>query len=152
DTHMSDLARLRARSSGAEEDDVAGCEGVAAHAHGTTHLAAHLVRRPADEDSREARRSLERLRLVDAPDEAGAVEAAGEHLAEEALRLVGGAGPHVRIADEPQRAVEHHALPLRQWRERKRVGFRSYGLNLVACQAEVPGDAVGSLRTRDRIG
>src|SRR4029079_18397911 len=75
DAHVTDFGRLGTRPSGAEEHDVARAEGFSAHALGRGDLAAHLVRRPSDEDTREPRRSGERLRLVDAPHEPGAVEA-----------------------------------------------------------------------------
>ena len=64
------------------------------------HLAGHLVGRPSAQHRSERRRARERLELEDAPDEAGAVEAAGRRLAERLLRRFGRAAPDIRVADE----------------------------------------------------
>src|SRR5262245_23777266 len=76
DPHVVHLARLGRRAAGTEEEDVRRLELRERDALRPRHLAAHLVRRAPAEHARELSFAGVLLQLVDAPHEAGAVEAA----------------------------------------------------------------------------
>src|SRR2546423_10537557 len=95
DPRVVDLGRLRPRPLRAEEDDVAGLELRVRDPLGRRHLAAHRIGRPAAEGLREGGGAGVGLELVDAPDEAGAVEAAPCLDVERALRALARPAPDV---------------------------------------------------------
>src|SRR5204862_409126 len=103
--------RLRLRALGAEEEHVARLQPRERDPRRALRLARHLHRRAAADRLRELRRVRERLRPVDAPDEAGAVEAAAGPDAERRLRALGGAAPDVRVAEELDGAAQDLLLP-----------------------------------------
>ena len=85
-------------------------------------LAGHRVGGAPDEHVAEARRVDERLGLVHVPDEAGAVEAAGNDVTERRLLRGRAASPHVWVADKPHAAGEYLALQLSELGKRERPG------------------------------
>src|ERR687888_253018 len=88
DAGVVDLGGLRARPVLPEEEDVCGLERGAAYPLTTRHLAAHRIRRSSAQRSGEAFASGVAAELEDAPDEPGAVEAAGDICAERRLGLL----------------------------------------------------------------
>src|SRR5439155_10136809 len=74
---VADLRRRRARSVVAEEDQIGRAQMAAGDPARPGDLAAHLVGRPPDDRRSEPGRACIGPKLVDAPDEPGAVEAAG---------------------------------------------------------------------------
>ena len=114
-------------------------------------LAAHVVGRAAPEDVLELRRAGERVRLVDAPGEARAVEAASGADAEQGLGELGGAAPDVRVADERDGALEDVALPGREGRKGEGLGERGDGVALPVAQVEQLGERVRGFRARGDV-
>ncbi len=108
----------------AEEHDVGGLQLRCGEQVALGHLAAHLVGRAPSQHARKAPLARIRRQLVDAPDEARAVEAAGRRDAEQ--RLLGRArpAPDVRVADVGDRRRQDAALP------RREVGQREGGRGL----------------------
>src|SRR5262249_54064626 len=86
------------------------------------------------------------------PHEAGAVEAAGEELAEEHLRLLRRSGENVRRADEAERSGEDEPLPVGELRQRERVGPGTDVTDLGVIERAVPGDAVRRLLAGRGVG
>src|SRR3954453_15719262 len=111
DAGVADRGRLGARAGRAEEEHVTGRELGEADPLGAPDLAAHLVRRAALDRRGEGRAAGVGLQLVDAPHEAGAVEAAVGLDAEGRLRLLARAAPDVREADEADGCVQPFRLP-----------------------------------------
>ena len=112
DAHVVDLGRLRPRPGRSEEQEVARLDLRQRDPLGRRHLARHRVGRPAAEDARQRGRPGIGLELVHAPGEPRTVEAARDHRAraEWVLRQLARPAPHVRIADERDRGLEHGAL------------------------------------------
>src|SRR5215218_685335 len=102
DPGMPDRRRPGAGAGGAEEEHVAGLQLGEADPPRARHFTAHLVRCPAFDGRRQRCAAGVRLQLVDAPDEAGAVEATGRLDAERRLWLLARAAPDVGEADEAQ--------------------------------------------------
>src|SRR5204863_8936167 len=97
---MPDRRRLGARPGRAEEEDVARRELREADPLRARNLAAHLVRRPALDRVVQRSPAGVLLQLVDAPDEAGAVEPAPGLHAERGFGRLVRAAPDVWIAHE----------------------------------------------------
>src|SRR6266540_5604245 len=135
DAHVADLGGLRARAM-AEEDDVARLQLGVRDPPGRRDLAAHRVRRPALERVGEPARAGIRLELVDAPDEAGAIEAAGCLMSEWGLGALARPAPDVGVADEAERSGEDALLPSRERRQDERGGGVASVLRLPAVEAE----------------
>ena len=94
--------------------------------------------------SLQLRRARVRLQLVDTPDEAGAVEAAGRLDAERRLRLLARAAPDVRIADERDGSAEDLALP----RGRAPVARRSSAASRTASVSQPPKPRIRAAEKR----
>src|SRR5207244_80547 len=69
DAHVTDLGGARPGTPVAEEDDVRGLQVLEVDEVVARDLAAHLIRRAAAEDGRQAALTRVRLQLVDAPHE-----------------------------------------------------------------------------------
>ena len=115
------------------------------------HLARHLVGRPAAQHGREGGGAGEGLELEDAPDEAGAVEAAGRRLAERLLRRLGRAAPDVRIADERDGSGQHLPLDVGELGQGEHLGLRANPVLLPAGEVEQAGERVRGLGARRRV-
>src|SRR5207248_4230007 len=111
DPHVSDLGRLRACASVAEEEDVRRLELPERDSQRAGDLPAHLVRRSPLEPRGEGPLARVLLELVHAPDEAGAVEASLRLTSERRLGQLAHASPDVRVADETHRRREDALLP-----------------------------------------
>ena len=124
------------------------CRGIRAE-RGTSPLIAYVVLpRSILGDCGSAR---VRLELVDAPDEARAVEAPGQRLAEELLRALGGTRPDIRRSDEAERARDDSALHLAQVRNGEGRRGRASRLQLLGRQREHACDRVRGLGARRRL-
>src|SRR5215210_2044463 len=150
---MVHLRRLRPRAEHALEDQVTRLEVLELlDPPAGRHLARHLVGRAAAEDGGQRGGTGERLQLEDAPDEAGAVEAAGQLLpVPELLSRLGGAAPDVGRADEGDRALQDLALRVAQLRQDELLGRRANLILLPTREVEQPGQRVGGLGARRRI-
>src|SRR5204863_19716 len=93
------------------EEQVAGREARERDPLRLRHFPAHLVGRPAVERGRERATAGVGLEPVDAPGEAGAVEATARGDAEERLGELARPAPDIRVADEAHRRREHAPLP-----------------------------------------
>src|SRR6266404_8818144 len=111
DPRMVDLCGFRLGSVCSEKKNVARLELVERDPRALGHFAAHLHRRTAADRFLELGPPRVRLQLVDAPHEAGAVEASRRLYAERRLGLLARAAPDVRVADERHRRAEDLALP-----------------------------------------
>src|SRR5207302_1582125 len=89
--------------------------------------------------------------LVDAPDETGAVEPAGQLEAERRLWLLARAAPDVRIADQLDRRLEHGQPPAAQGRGREAIREGASPRHLPALVAEDLRGGIGGLGARRRL-
>src|SRR4029450_11070011 len=89
DAGVTHLGRNRLRPAITEEEDVAGHKAPDGDPLRAPDLSAHLVRGAAAERARKLWRARVSGELVDAPDEAGAVETAPGRDAERRLRTLG---------------------------------------------------------------
>src|SRR5215210_6499496 len=152
DPGVADRARARARAGRTEEEHVARGDPRERDPLCLRHLAAHLVGRAALDRRRKRCYAGVGLKLVDTPDEAGAVEAAGRLDAERRRGLLARAAPDVREADEPDRRVQHALLPGAELGELERRGRLLDGLLLPTAEAQDPRDRVGGLCARHGLG
>src|SRR5262249_20623406 len=136
---------------GAEEDHVGGLELRERDPLRRGNLAAHRVRRPTFEDVRELSFVRIRLELVDAPDEARAVEAAVYLPPVRRVRRLALAAPDVGKADESHRGVEDLLLPGRVDRQDERLcGFLDRG-DVPLAELEDARGGVRGLGVRGRL-
>src|SRR3712207_7636487 len=150
DAGMRDLTRRGARSR-PEEEDVARLEPRLVDAARSGDLAGHPGGSPVPDGRTEPRRPRPALELVDAPDEARAVEAAARGDAEERLRRLRHPAPHVRVAGEPHRALQHAALPVRQRRHVEPDGPLVRTLEIRRGEREETADRERRLGPRRRV-
>src|ERR687891_1043741 len=151
DAHVVDLGGRRAGTASAEEDEVCGAQALVDDALALGELCAHVVRRPAAQDVLKPRGAGERLQLVHAPDESGAVESSARRDSEERLRSFGGAAPDVGIADEAHGAPEHAVPPDGQRGEGEGSGEVRDVASLPLVEVEDLGEGEGSLGTVDDV-
>ena len=138
----------------AEEDEVAGLELRERDPLCRLDLAAHRVGRAALEGRGERVGAGVGLQLVDAPDEAGAVEAARHLLAgrERVLRPLARPAPDVGVADEGDRRLEQVVLEAGHGRELERRGELCHPVGLPAAEGEDARGGEGGLGARGRVG
>src|SRR5207302_4305512 len=111
DPGVVDLALLRPRATGPEEEHVGRLELGDRNSLRPRNLAAHLVGRAALDRLGEVPFARIRLELVDAPDEARAIEPARCSDAERRLTSLARPAPDIGVTDEPHRRVEDPLLP-----------------------------------------
>src|SRR4029079_6672843 len=151
DPRVADLSGLRTRPRGAEEDEVARLQLRERDPLRPRHLSAHLVGRAALDGPVERGATRVRLKLVDAPDEARAVEAASRLDAEWRLRALARAAPDVGKADEANRGVQYALLPITERRKREGRSCSFDGLLLPDAEEQDWRSRVGGLRPGHRI-
>src|SRR4051812_2570162 len=151
DARVIDVVRLRASAGGAPEENVSRLQTREGNALRRRHFAAHGKGRPALQGGCERALAGVGLELVNAPHEAGAVEAAGRLDAEGRLLGLARAAPHVRIADEPNRGFQDSHLPGRVRWQFDALGELGHLLGLPVAETQDLRRRVGGLGTRRRL-
>src|SRR5207253_6867987 len=122
DPCVVDLGRFRAGTGGTPKKNVTRLEPGKRDALSRRHLAAHRKRRSALQRAGKRGAAGVDLKLVDAPDESGAVEATGSLHSERRLGILARATPDVGVADEANGCLQDARLPGRESGQREVVG------------------------------
>src|ERR671934_1456236 len=148
DPGVVDLGRLGTAAARAPEEDVTGLQVCNGDSLRGRDFAAHRKRRSPLQRAGKRRAPWIRLQLVDAPDEAGAVEPTWGPNSERRLGPLARAAPDVGEADELNRRLEDAVLPCSQGRELELLGERLDFPRLRAAEGQDAGGGVGGFGAR----